>query len=142
MRYCLNCHRITAGEPLFCNYCGRSYDVRLCPSRHVNPRTAEVCSECGSRDFSTPAPRTPIWLIPLLWLVRVVPGVILLLLSISLLFGVIQALISNQQLLFQLMLVGLLLGFLWYLYMQLPSSIRRLFHTIEAKRRRRTRDHR
>ncbi len=31
MRYCNQCHRITAGEPLFCNFCGRSYDFKLCP---------------------------------------------------------------------------------------------------------------
>ena len=48
MRYCNQCHRITPGEPLFCNLCGRSYDFKLCPHRHPNPRNAEVCSECGS----------------------------------------------------------------------------------------------
>lgn len=48
---------MTPGKPLFCNFCGRSYDLKLCPRLHVNPRHAEVCSQCGSRDFSTPQPK-------------------------------------------------------------------------------------
>ena len=32
---------MTAGEPLFCNFCGRSYDLKLCPHRHPNPRNEE-----------------------------------------------------------------------------------------------------
>ena len=66
MRYCNQCHRITPGEPLFCNFCGRSYDFKLCPHRHPNPRNAEICSQCGSRELSTPHPRVPLWLAPLL----------------------------------------------------------------------------
>ena len=62
MRYCNECHRMTAGEPLFCNFCGRSYDLKLCPHRHPNPRNAEICSECGSRDLSTPHPHVPLLL--------------------------------------------------------------------------------
>src|SRR5216684_2914579 len=61
MKYCYECGRMTPGEPLFCNFCGRSYDVKLCPGRHVNPRHAEVCSQCGSRDLSTPQPKVSWW---------------------------------------------------------------------------------
>src|SRR5689334_16369455 len=99
MHYCLNCHKITIGEPLYCSFCGRTYNLKLCPSRHPNPRSAEVCSQCGSRDLSTPQPPTPLWLIPLLWLIQLLPGVLLLLLSVSVLIGMIQALLSNQELL-------------------------------------------
>ena len=62
MKYCYQCGRMTDGEPLFCNHCGRSYDVKLCPRLHANPRGAEVCARCGSRELSTPQPKIPmIW---------------------------------------------------------------------------------
>jgi RNA polymerase subunit RPABC4/transcription elongation factor Spt4 len=57
MRYCSNCKKLTAGKPPYCNFCGRSYGVRLCPRGHNNPRAAEACSECGSMELSTPAPK-------------------------------------------------------------------------------------
>ena len=31
MKYCYQCGRMTAGEPLYCQLCGRTYDVKLCP---------------------------------------------------------------------------------------------------------------
>ena len=125
MRYCNHCHRITTGEPLFCNFCGRSYDYKLCPHRHPNPRTAEVCNQCGSRELSTPHPKVSFWMASLLTVLSVFPGVLLLLLSVVFLLGFLQMLLSNQQLLFQFMLTGLFIGFLWWLYMQLPGFLRR-----------------
>lgn len=125
MRYCNQCHRITAGEPLFCNFCGRSYDFKLCPHRHPNPRTADVCNQCGSRELSTPHPRVPLWLSPLIVLLSAVPGLLLLLVSVLFLFALLRVLLTNRQVLFQLMLVGLFIGFLWWLYMQLPGFLRR-----------------
>ena len=125
MRYCNHCHRITPGEPLFCNFCAHSYDFKLCPHRHPNPRNAEACSQCGSRELSTPHPRVPLWLAPLVALLSVFPGLLLLGLTLLFVIGLINALVSNQQLLFQFMLVGLMLAFLWYLYMHLPAFLRR-----------------
>lgn len=126
MRYCNNCRKLTAGEPLFCNFCGRSYDHKLCPHRHINPRTAEVCSQCGSREFSTPHPRVPLWLSAGVASLSFLPGVLLLLLSVIFLLAFVHALLSSPQLLFQFMLAGLLLSFVWWLYMQLPRFVRRL----------------
>ena len=60
MTYCYNCGHMTAGEPLFCGKCGRTYDVKLCPRLHPNPRGAEVCARCGSRELSTPQPKIPL----------------------------------------------------------------------------------
>jgi hypothetical protein len=132
MRYCNQCYRITPGEPVFCNYCGRSYDFKLCPSRHPNPRSAEVCSQCGSRELSTPHPRVPLWLVPIVALLSVLPGLLLVGVTVLFLIALVNTLVHSQQLLFQLMLVGLMLSFLWYLYMHLPAFLRRflsrLFH--------------
>ena len=141
MRFCNQCHRITAGEPLFCNFCGRSYDFKLCPSRHPNPRNAEVCSECGSRELSTPQPRLPLWLTPLLALLSALPGILLLLVTVLFAFAFVNMLVTNQQLLFQCMLVGLMLGFLWYLYMHLPHFLRRLISKMFTRSKRNDHGH-
>jgi hypothetical protein len=135
MRICLNCHRVTVGEPLFCNFCGRSFDAKLCPARHINPRNAEACSQCGSRDLTTPAPHAPIWLVPVLWTFKLLPGVLLLLMTVGLLVGLVQALVSNQQVMGQFLAAGLLLAVLWYAYLQLPSAIRKLFHIPLGKKK-------
>ncbi len=138
MRYCTNCHRLTAGEPLFCNHCGRSFDAKLCPSRHVNPRTAQVCATCGSRDLSTPQPRRAFWAAPLIWLVSVLPGMLLLALSVAVLVGLVVVLIRDQEVLFPYMFTtGLVLAILWLLYLHLPgfirTPIRKLFRRSKRK---------
>ena len=124
MRYCNFCRKVTLGDPLFCNYCGRSYDHKLCPAKHPNPRTAQVCSQCGSRDFSIPQPPLPFWLGPFLYLLSLLPGFLLLGISILFLIGFIQMLITNQQMMGQFMSLGLVIGLAWFGYMQLPHFIR------------------
>ncbi len=59
MKFCYACGKTTTGKPLFCNFCGRSYDQKLCPRLHPNPRKAEACSRCGNRNLSMPQPRVP-----------------------------------------------------------------------------------
>jgi len=54
MRYCRNCRKFTAGRPAYCQFCASSYGVKLCPRGHKNPRAANACSECGSKELSTP----------------------------------------------------------------------------------------
>src|ERR1700704_1751372 len=107
MRFCLNCHRITIGEPLFCNFCAHSFDARLCNARHINPRNAEVCAQCGSRDLSVPAPRLPFWLRPALFLLSLVPGVVLALLLVMVAVALVQEIATNGQLQTQLVILFL-----------------------------------
>ena len=135
MRYCNQCHRITPGEPLFCNFCGRSYDSKLCPHRHPNPRSAEICSQCGSRELSTPQPRLSLWLMPLVALLSALPGLLLVSISVLFVFGLVRTLLINQQLMFQAVLAGLMLTFLWYLYMQLPHFLRKLLSKLFKRSR-------
>ncbi len=141
MRYCNQCHRITPGEPLFCNRCGRSYDLKLCPHRHPNPRVAEICSQCGSRDLSTPHPQVPFWLSPLLVVLSALPGLVLLGITVLFLIALVQTLVSSQQLLFQSMLFGLMLAFLWYMYMHLPAFLRRFLSRMFRRSNRDEHDH-
>src|SRR2546421_1399524 len=105
MRLCNQCHQLTAGEPLFCNFCGRSYNLKLCPHRHTNPRNAEICSQCGSRELSAPHPRVPIWLSALLALLSVLPGLLLLTVTVLFAIGFLNVLLTNQQVQFQAMLI-------------------------------------
>lgn len=141
MRYCNQCHRITAGEPLFCNFCGRSYNFKLCPHRHPNPRNAEICSQCGSRELSTPHPRVPLLLLPLVGLLTALPGLVLVVVSAIFIFGLINTVLSNQQLMFQAVIAGLMLAFLWYLYMHLPRFLRRLLSRLFHRSKRDDHEH-
>src|ERR1700688_1378666 len=124
MKYCFNCNRITPGEPLFCNSCGRSYDVKLCPRLHANPRSAEACSQCGSRDLSTPQPRVPLWVPVVEFLLSLIPGLVLALVSaLAIGFFVVELLRSPRMLCAFVMLV-FALGVLWWVWSKLPSWFR------------------
>lgn len=126
MRYCFQCGTLTAGEPLFCSRCGRTYDVKLCSRLHVNPRGADVCSQCGSREMSTPQPKIPMsWRLAALVL-RLALGVLLFYLSLSLLIDLIRT-PQFQQL---LVVTGFLVGGLWWLYSQLPEWLQKILRAI------------
>jgi len=123
MRYCSNCQRVTAGEPLFCSGCGSTYDVRLCPRLHPNPRGAQVCAQCGSRDLSEPQPRAASrWRLPsALW-----PALLLELCSLLVLAAFVHTIATDRPLQGQLLVVLLFLSFCWWLVLQLPAPFRRV----------------
>jgi hypothetical protein len=117
MTYCYFCGRATAGKPPFCNHCGRSYDVKLCPRLHENTRGAEVCSRCGSRELSTPQPRIPtIWRL-LAIIARMGIGLLLFYLTLSL----VIAFPRTPALRHVLAVSGAFLIGLWLLYTKLPD---------------------
>jgi len=133
MRYCHNCHKTTTGEALFCHACGSTYDAKLCPARHINPRWATVCSQCGSRDLSTPAPPVPWWLKPLLLTASLVPGLLLAVLLILAVGAVLREVLTNQAVQGQLVALVLILALLWWLYLQLPHFIQNMFRSLWRK---------
>ena len=141
MRYCHNCHRITGGEPLYCHSCGATYDAKLCPSRHLNPRWATVCSQCGSRDLSTPAPRIPMWLAPVLFALSLLPGAVLVLVLLMLVVGVINAILTNQQIQSQLVVLIVIFALLWFAYIHIPHFIRDLFRSLWKRKKKDSRPH-
>lgn len=64
MRYCLYCKRINPGEPLYCQYCGKTFEARICSKcHHINPKEALVCRNCGSSELSDIAGPLPLWLV-------------------------------------------------------------------------------
>jgi hypothetical protein len=117
MKYCYQCGKMTAGEPLYCGTCGRTYDVKLCPRSHVNPRGAEVCSKCGSRELSTPQPKVPMSLRLLALLVRLALGLLLFYASLSL----VIALLRTREVQQLMVAFGMLLAVLWWLWSKLPD---------------------
>jgi hypothetical protein len=133
MRYCHNCHKTTTGEPMFCHFCGFTYDAKLCPARHINPRWAIVCSQCGSRDLSTPAPPVPFWLKPLLLVASLLPGLVLAGLLVLAAISVFQEVLTNQAIQGQLVAAILVLALFWWLYLQLPHFIQDMFRSLWRK---------
>lgn len=138
MTYCFHCGKLTSGEPLFCNRCGRSYDVRLCPRLHPNPRHAAVCSNCGSSELSTPQPKVPVSWRVLAFLIRVLIGFLLAVLSILVLSAVLADLLERAEVQNALLGLGMLLFVLWLLWTRLPDWLRDMIRSsMQRKERRR-----
>lgn len=128
MKYCYNCDRVTIGEPLFCNFCGRSYDVKLCPRLHVNPRGTRVCSKCGNSELTTPQPRVPFWATLLLFLLTLVPGLILCVISIGLVAFFFDRFLFSHDMVVGLAAIDFILGALWWGWTQIPLYFRKTIH--------------
>src|SRR5579863_9829453 len=131
MNYCYQCGHITPGEPMFCNHCGRSYDVKLCPRLHPNPRSAEVCSKCGSRELSTPQPKVPAMWKLLAILIRLGLGLLLLYITLSFLL----ALAKTTQVQQAAVCIGLVLVALWLLWSKLPDWLQDIIRNTVTRRR-------
>jgi hypothetical protein len=135
MKYCYNCNRITPGEPLFCNFCARSFNVKLCPRMHVNGRNAEACSQCGSRDLSTPQPRVPLWAPILQFFLSLIPGLILTVLSILAVALVIRAIVQSPRALASLVFLLMALGVLWWIWSHIPQWFRKAIYKMLKRKR-------
>jgi hypothetical protein len=122
MKICYQCGKASARDPLFCTKCGRTYDVRLCPRLHRNSRFATVCSQCGSRELSQAQPSVSLWWKVLEFLAKVVFGTLLVYLS---LVG-LAALLRTREVQTGLVVFGILLGVLWWLWSLLPEWFRKL----------------
>jgi ribosomal protein L40E len=132
MKYCYNCGQITVGKPLYCNSCGRSYNVKLCPRGHANPRSAEVCSQCGSRDLSTPQPRVPLHIRLLAVLLSLLPSILLALVSLLVAVLLIRELLANPEWFLALVPLVIAVAILAWIWSELPlwfrNLVRRLLH--------------
>src|SRR6266478_5708992 len=134
MKYCFNCNRITPGEPLFCNFCGRTYDAKLCPHKHLNPRTASVCATCGSRDLTTPQPKMPLWTRFLEFILECIPALLLIAASCVVVLAIAYDMRQNPG---RYISFVILLGILWWLWAQLPRWFRDAIYRLLKRRRER-----
>ena len=131
MRYCTNCNRITTGDAIFCNICGRSYNLRFCPRLHPNPRAALVCSQCGARELSSPQPRGGSGTYPIVLFAKILPGIVLVIITTFFAFALVEAVISAQETIVSLLVQGgslLLIG--WLIYLVLPDFLQRILRSI------------
>lgn len=126
MTYCFHCGKYTAGDPLFCNRCGRSYDVRLCPRLHPNPRHAHVCSQCGSAELSTPQPMVPLWRKALALAVHLLLTALLILASLLVSLVLVIELLETREVQEGLVIIGFLLIGCWLLWTRLPDWLRKM----------------
>lgn len=112
MRYCAFCKRINPGRPVHCQYCGRTFGVRICRHcRQANPREALVCRNCGSNELSETSKPLSSWM----GFIKVLFWIFIL----TLIIGIIRNL---EFLLFLLVILGLLgLGFFF-----MPPVIRKM----------------
>jgi hypothetical protein len=140
MRYCYACGGATWGEPRFCNFCGASYDVRLCPRLHVNSRIAKICRECGSHELSTPQPKVSFFWKVLAYVVRVVLGALLVWLSLAIAVPAIRELLNRPEVQGAMICLALLLVGLWFLWAMLPEWMRRFIRK-RIERKEHHRDH-
>jgi hypothetical protein len=122
MKFCYQCGSASKGDPLFCTKCGRTYGVRLCPRLHRNSRFAKVCSQCGSRELSQPEPAVSFWWKVLEFLLKVGFGVLLVYLTLA---GV-AALLRMREVQSGLIVFGIFVGLLWWLWGLIPEWIRKL----------------
>lgn len=133
MKFCYQCGRAAAGDPLFCSKCGRSYNVRLCPRLHRNSRYAKACSQCGSHELSQPQAAVSIWWHVLEFLARVVFGALLVYLTLA---G-LAVLLQMREVQAGLVAFGIFVGILWWLWSLLPEWFQRLVsRSLKRKERR------
>lgn len=130
MKFCYQCGRFTPGEPLFCQSCGSTYDVKLCPRLHPNPRWADICSQCGSHDLSTPQPRIPLLWRVLAFVLRVLAVLLVGILSLLVVVEVLQAMLESSQLQGALLSLVILIALLWWMWTELPDWIRKLIRRL------------
>lgn len=124
MKYCYYCGRSTAGDPLFCATCGRSFDKRICPRLHVNARSAGACSRCGSTDLSTPHPQVPLRYQLLEWLTRIAVGAFLVFVSALFAAAMLADLAGHHTPPHRRILFAVLLATLWWGWSEVPHWFR------------------
>ncbi|MFP5234333.1 MAG: hypothetical protein ACLGSD_00400 [Acidobacteriota bacterium] len=105
--------------------------MKRCPRLHANPRGADVCSKCGSRELSTPQPKVPASWKLLAILVRLGAG--LALFAATLTFLVVVA--RSRELEQALVGIGLVLVSLWLAFTKLPDWLQEAIRRAVLHRR-------
>lgn len=124
MRRCTYCFRFHPGSPTYCSHCGRTFNVKICSRGHVNHRDVQFCSQCGSAEFSTPAPRAT-------WLFHLSGFVLYLFAALTLtVVGVVGVLalldaINTAAVIVPLTKLALMLAFLYWTTTLLPGPVRK-----------------
>jgi hypothetical protein len=89
-----------------------------------------MCSQCGSKDLSTPQPKPFFLLRPLILLIGLGPGFLFLAIAAVYLVFYVHKLFTDPNGLLPLMCLGFLLGLLLFIWMMLPHFLRNLLKKI------------
>ncbi len=120
MRYCAYCKRLNVGSPTFCQYCGRSFNVRICKGcGHMNPTGALACRKCGRSNLSEPSGSSS----PCLTLFKWFGWILVILFLVNL----IKAMLTNLEL-FSAFLISF--GCFYFVYLFLPQALKGLMKRI------------
>lgn len=135
MRWCPSCRRISPGQPERCHYCGRTWNLRLCPSGHENPPDSQYCGLCGSARLSEPAPGGYF----INWLFRPLnhPGLIVRMLLAVLGIALVITILTNIDSLAPLLLaIAFFVIAFWFARRLLPDwLVRRVTRRLRSARR-------
>jgi hypothetical protein len=88
---------------------------------HRNSRFAKACSQCGSRELSEAQPQVSIWWKVLELLAKVGFGVFVVYVSLALFIDLLR----RPQFQSGLIVIGILVGLLWWAWSQLPEWFRK-----------------
>jgi hypothetical protein len=102
---------------------------------HINPRNVEFCSQCGSRDLSTPQPKVPFWMRIFVFLLSLLPGVILVVLSILTVVFLFEALLASPRMVCILMYLAIVAGILGWIWTELPMWFRKAVYRLLKRKR-------
>jgi hypothetical protein len=103
----------------------------------MNPRSAEVCSQCGSRDLSVPQPKVSFWWRVFGFIVMVLLAALLI--CASLVF--LEAMFQERAVQEGLIALGLLLIALWVAWSMIPDWLKKVIHhSVKQRRQERERD--
>lgn len=101
----------------------------------MNPRIAEVCSQCGSHDLSLPQPKVPFWWKAIAFVVQFIAGIALAYVSLAILIAVLKELLARPEVQGGMIVLALLLIALWCLWSMTPHWIRKLILKWTRRRR-------
>jgi hypothetical protein len=105
---------------MICHYCGRTWQVRLCPRGHENPPDSQFCGICGSADLTETAGPVPFWI----WLIRIGSLVIFILFIASLNPPEFRL---TDQIIAQVIAIAILIFVINMSLSGLPGPVRRFF---------------
>ena len=125
MKRCNHCFRYAVGQPTYCPYCGRTYDVRICARGHKSPRGVQFCAECGSDELSEAAPAESLLAKLSRLSLQVCLGMFCAVLLLSVVLAALRA-IDWQAVTPNLVLLGLAVAFLYWTTTLLPGPVKRI----------------
>ncbi len=89
-----------------------------------------MCSQCGSRDLSTPQPKVPFWGRVLVAAITILLEILILALAFLLALMLLRAVFSNTNVVNALVGIGIMLGLLWWIWFQIPLWMRKTMHRL------------